>query len=684
MDNFQLLDVIWIILCAGLVMLMQAGFCCLESGLVRSKNSINVAIKNLADFCVSSVLFWAFGFAIMFGSSYHGWFGTTGFFYNQNLTPLLTATFMFQLVFCGTATTIISGAIAERTRFAGYLVIAVIVSGIIYPVMGHWAWGGMLDGELSGWLGKRGFIDFAGSTVVHSTGGWVALAAAIIIGPRIGRFTQRNIPIHGHNLPMATLGAFLLWFGWFGFNGGSELAVTGNIPIIILNTTLSAAIGGFISILLSWKILGRPDVQHVINGCLAGLVAITASCNIVTPSSSLLIGAVAGALCLFTTLVLEKLKIDDAVGAIPVHCFCGVWGTLAVALFGNPEIWGSGLNRGEQLLVQLMGIGTNFIWAFGISYILLWIINRWMPFRISPEDEHIGLNVAEHNAHTETIELLRDMRQHSRSGIFSAHVRVEPHTETGQIASGYNLVVDKFNEEKNKLIEVNKELEISRDHALETDQAKSDFLANMSHELRTPLNAVIGYSELLQDDAKDLGQDSFIPDLKKIQGAGKHLLALINNILDLSKVEAGKMELFLETFPISRLIKEMKDLMVPLNKKNSNTLHAEYSENIGSMHTDMTKLRQILFNLLSNASKFTNEGLITLKVIGEMINGQQWVRYSVTDTGIGMSEKQMEQLFKPFSQADSTTSRTYGGTGLGLAISQRFCQIMGGGDFSQK
>ena len=428
MDS-AIIDILWIMICTGLVMIMQAGFCCLESGLVRAKNSINVAIKNLADFCVSSGIYWAVGFALMYGSSYGGWFGTTGFVFGQNLTPLVVAIFMFQLVFCGTATTIISGAVAERMRFSGYLVIAVVVSGIIYPMMGHWAWGGLLEGEPTGWLAKRGFIDFAGSTVVHSTGGWVALAAVLLLGPRIGRFTQANMPIHGHNLPMATLGAFLLWFGWFGFNGGSVHKVTDQIPLIILNTSLSAALGGVVSVLLSWHVLGRPNVGHVINGCLAGLVAITASCHIMTPLFSVLIGAVAGSLCLFSTLFLEKLKIDDAVGAIPVHCFCGVWGTLAVALFGNPEAWGTGLSRGEQLMVQALGIGTNVLWAFGVGYVLLWLLNRWLPFRISSDDEYRGLNAAEHNATTETMDLLNDLQGHRQSGDFSTYVRVEPHTE---------------------------------------------------------------------------------------------------------------------------------------------------------------------------------------------------------------------------------------------------------------
>jgi len=390
----ELLDIVWILICTGLVMLMQAGFCCLESGLVRAKNSINVAIKNLADFCVSSGIFWIFGFAIMFGTSYKGFLGTSGFFFGGDIRTWLIAFFLFQLVFCGTATTIISGAVAERMRFSGYLIVAIIVSGFIYPIIGHWAWGGAESGATTGWLARKGFIDFAGSTVVHSTGGWVSLAAVIILGPRIGRYTKAGTTIHGHDLPMATLGIFLLWFGWFGFNGGSTLGISEKIPLILVNTNLAAAFGGFVGMGLSWKILHRSDVGHIMNGSLAGLVGITASCHIMVPWAAVLIGSIASVICFGATMLMEKLKIDDAVGAVSVHCCGGIWGTLAVALFSDPDAWGTGLGRWEQFLVQAMGVGSAFVWAFGVGFSLLWIVNRWFPLRVTVEEERVGLNVS--------------------------------------------------------------------------------------------------------------------------------------------------------------------------------------------------------------------------------------------------------------------------------------------------
>ena len=233
------------------MMLMQVGFSCLESGLVRTKNSINVAARNFADFCLSSALFWLFGFALMFGVTYGGIFGTSGFFFGEAATPWLLAFFIFLMGFCGTTTTIVSGAVAERMRFGGYLVVATILSGLIYPLVGHWIWGSAAGAKPGGWLEQMGFIDFAGSTVVHSVGGWMSLAAIIIIGPRIGRFGKDRMPTQGHDIPFVTLGVFLLWFGWFGFNGGSTLGLTPDVPKIILNTSISGAFGGLVALALA-------------------------------------------------------------------------------------------------------------------------------------------------------------------------------------------------------------------------------------------------------------------------------------------------------------------------------------------------------------------------------------------------------------------------------------------------
>jgi ammonium transporter len=439
-------DIAWLLVCAALVLFMQAGFTALESGLVRSKSSINVAIKNFANFLVASSLFWLFGFGVMFGVDAGGLFGTSSFVFEGD-GEFLTAFFLFQLGFIATATTLMSGAVAERMRFGGYLVLATFVAAVTYPVFGHWAWGaGSLVGRSGsdGWLRELGFVDFAGSTVVHSVGGWVALAAIIVLGPRIGRFGPGAVPIHGHDLPVSTVGVFVLWVGWYGFNGGSLYALTPDVPGVILNTTVAAAFGGLAGMALTWLRDGRPDVVTIMNASLAGLVGITASAHIMSPWKAAIIGIVAAVVMQGVTAALERLRIDDAIDAVPVHLGAGVWGTLAVGLIGDQDAFPTGAGRLEQIGIQLVGIATCFVWAFGVGYVVLSVINRRVPFRIDAAGELAGLNIAEHGATTEIADLLTDMDEHHRTGDFARPVRVEPHTEVGRIALEYNRVLAAF------------------------------------------------------------------------------------------------------------------------------------------------------------------------------------------------------------------------------------------------
>ncbi len=390
------LDYVWTLVAAALVFFMQAGFAMVETGFTRAKSAVNIMMKNLMDFSMGSLFFWAIGFGLMFGVTKNGWFGTTGFFlsdYTIGGDPWVLAFWMFQCVFAATAATIVSGAMAERTKFAGYLIYSAFVCAFIYPVFGSWAWGSLLNGN--GWLEGLGFIDFAGSTVVHSIGGWCALAGAIVLGPRMGKFGKdgKVKAIPGHNIPLAALGVFILWLGWFGFNPGSTTAGITDIAIIFVNTNLAAAAGSVASMLVSWLIFKKPEIGMSLNGALAGLVGITAGCANVSPSSSIIIGLIAGALVVLSVLFFDRIKIDDPVGAISVHGVCGAWGTLAAGLFNMEGV------TAKIIGTQLIGIGAAFVWAFGTAFILFKLINATVGLRVSEEEELIGVDIVEHGGH---------------------------------------------------------------------------------------------------------------------------------------------------------------------------------------------------------------------------------------------------------------------------------------------
>ncbi|TGK11884.1 ammonium transporter [Leptospira fletcheri] len=442
----SLLDILWVLVCSGLVLIMQGGFLVLESGLTRAKNSINVAIKNVADFGVATLLFYSFGFGLMFGTSWNSVFGTSLFFPDFQPGDAWAPTFfIFQLVFCGTSATIVSGAVAERLKFSSYMLATALISGFIYPIVGHWSWGAGILEQKNGWLSKIGFHDFAGSTLVHSVGGWVSLALLTVVGPRIGRFPKDSAPMQvtGSNLPMAMLGGILLWFGWMGFNGGSTLSFDGKVPGIILNTVVSSGFSMIVAMMIAWGIKGFPEPTAPLNGSLIGLVAVTAGADCLTPFQSAIVGSIAGLLIYPSELLLEKLKIDDAVGAVPVHLIGGIWGTLAVGFFGDLSAMETEIGRFSLIIAQLVGILSIGIFSFGISFLVFWALNRIFPLRVDGEEERLGLNISEHNATTELIDLFLAMDYQRKTGDLAKDVPVEPFTEVGQIAERYNLVLGK-------------------------------------------------------------------------------------------------------------------------------------------------------------------------------------------------------------------------------------------------
>jgi len=379
-------DMVWLATASALVFLMQAGFALLEAGMSRAKNALNVVMKNYMDVCFGSLIFWALGYGIMFGTNASGWIGTDSFFLNS--TDGSTWGFMlFQMMFAATAATIASGAMAERTRYNAYLLGALAITGLIYPVFGSWVW------NSDGWLAKMGFIDFAGSTVVHSVGAWCALAGVLVVGPRLGRFDKNGRPreIRGHNLTLVALGGFILWFGWFGFNGGSTVAADVQIGLINLNTQLAASAGAVGTMLVA--VFSRRPIllTETVNGSLAGLVGITAGCATMSPGHAIITGLVAGVIASLGAALLLRMRIDDVVGAIPVHGFAGAWGTLAAGIFYAADPFNS-----ARIMVQVLGILSAFMWTFVIALVVYLLIALTIRLRASAIHEQRGLDLSEH------------------------------------------------------------------------------------------------------------------------------------------------------------------------------------------------------------------------------------------------------------------------------------------------
>ncbi len=446
------IDNLWVLVSACLVFFMQAGFLCLESGFTRNKNNINVALKNVVDFGLTTVLFWVIGFGLMFGASAGGWFGQSMFAPEFGQYDGRTIVFIiFQLMFCGTAITITSGAIAERLRFSSFILLVLVMSLITYPIFGHWAWNGILQGEFTGWLGQLGFRDFAGSTVVHSVGGWSSLAILVLIGPRLGRFNPDGSAntIFGSNIPLSALGLMILWIGWFGFNGGSVFAMNDTVLSVALHTVVAGAAGMTMTTIMSYFIKKQADVFYLVNGALAGLVAITASAHAVTTLESAVIGALGGAVMIGVDKLLLRLRIDDAVGAVPVHLGAGVFGTLALAVFGAPEMLGvdpATFNRLDFFIVQLLGVIVCGLFVFTVTYAIFYVFNRFKPLRVTSDQELVGLNISEHGARNDLFNLFSVMDEQQRTGDLSLRAPDEAFSDVGMIGARYNQVMQALQE----------------------------------------------------------------------------------------------------------------------------------------------------------------------------------------------------------------------------------------------
>ncbi len=388
--ELEVLRSIWLGICCGLVLIMQVGFLLVEGGLVRSKNAVNVILKNFTDIGLGTIGYWLIGFGLMYGVNQSGLIGTSNFFYSP-ADNAGTINLLYNMMFAATAATIMSGSVAERFRFFPYVFGACLITAVIYPIYGSWAWGG--EGDNVGWLRSLGFYDMAGATVVHSIGGWAALGALILIGPRSGRFGRKG-DVHvipGHNLPYVAMGGFLLWFGWFGFNGGAANEDFSNLGQILLNTHMGA-IGGICGSLL-WLWINKRGflMTSLVNGALGGLVSVTAGADVFGVGASTLIGLAGGIVVVVSGNVLASFKIDDVVGAIPVHGFCGAWGTMAVGLFYQGDMFNV-----ERIFAQLVGVVVALVWGLGSSIVIFWALNKVTPLRVNTREEQRGLDISEH------------------------------------------------------------------------------------------------------------------------------------------------------------------------------------------------------------------------------------------------------------------------------------------------
>ncbi|MCR4290091.1 MAG: ammonium transporter [Candidatus Scalindua sp.] len=654
MENLQInINHVWVVMAACMVFFMQVGFTSYETGFSQSKNAISIAIRNLVDTLISSLIFYAVGFGLMFGRSHLGWIGSDHFFTSGialDTDTLGYSFFFFQLVFAATTGTILTGAIAERSSFLPNVVGTGFVVGIIYPIFGHWAWGGLFFHEATGWLGKLGFIDFAGSTVVHSIGGWFALAGAIVVGPRLGKYNPDGSSnrIGLHNIPLVTLGTFFLWFGWFGFNAGSLLRANGNIGLIIVNTNLAAAAAGFSALIFNYAVERKLDAANLFTAILAGLVAITAGSNRVTPDKAIYIGLIAGILAILAQDFIEKkLKIDDPVAAVAVHGVGGVIGTLCVALFAaKSTLLVQNGSRFHQLSIQALGVGVAFAWSFGLGMLFFWCLKKFTDIRVSADEEKKGLNVAEYEDVASWLDFRRIIK-----------------------LQDVNILLE------NKVTERTDELQKANIALEKANNLKSEFLATMSHELRTPLNAIIGFAEVLKDEIIGTVTDEQKEYLDDIHKSGQHLLNMINSILDLSKIEAGKLELQYEEFSIEDAINEVLHTVMGFANKKSIRIDTRIKKDIPPLLADKVKFKQIMFNLLSNAVKFTPEkGNIAITAT----NTTHSIQFGVSDTGIGINPEDTTIIFDAFRQVDSSLARNYEGVGLGLTVTKRLVELHGG------
>ncbi|WP_414931540.1 ammonium transporter [Vibrio europaeus] len=695
------MDPLFILLCTLLVLLMQVGFLFLEAGTVRKKNTANVAAKNLIDLAVVLILYWLVGYGVMFGESMGGYLGTSHFLLGHFEGLDDGAFFVFQMVFCATSVTIISGAIAERGSLKGYIALSVFVAVVVYPVIGHWVWSD------NGWLAQRGFVDFAGSTVVHSVGGWAALAAIMIIGPRLNRFVE------GHNFNHSSLvqsvaGVVFLWIGWLGFNAGSSLHFDSNVFNIVLNTILAGAAGGLTSAMYSLHKTNRVHIPNFYNGILSGLVSITASCNFVDGLSSVLIGALGALISLAVGRLLVMKKIDDVVDAVPVHLASGIWGTIALALFVPQSVITDTLLMGDRLELlwsQVFGVSVVAAFVFPLCYLVFFLINKVLPLRVGQEEEIVGLNISSHQASSDLYDLVTVMQNQEESGDFSQRVDYDPTSEIGMIARQYNRVLSRFEtalvkatQKHSALLQTNQRLKSMESRVQKSEKLSSigQISSGLVREINEPIGYVLSNIKTLKDYNKFFKllvteYKAFAATVSQHPVVANEVLQRIDKICEEEDLEfvledseelinatsdgASKIEKILSnvrTFSEFGDEKfELKDINVLVSaavEKVAATLSLSckllesYEAKLPMVSCSPHQIEQLCINVLSNSVQAIGEDRGAIKVTTS--NEGNHVVVAIIDSGVGIKEEYQSKVFEPFF----TTFGNQGHAGLGLSI----------------
>jgi len=699
------LDIFWLIVAGTLVLFMQPGFLGLEGGAVRAKNNVNVAAKNFTDFCFSAMIFWAVGYGLMFGTSRFGLFGGDGYLFRSD-DGFKVAFLFFQVMFCSTAATIVSGAVAERITFAAYLCVVVLLAALVYPLFGHWAWGSAPFSHGGGWLKTLGFHDFAGSTVVHSVGGWSALAAMIVIGPRIGRYDGSRFPVQAQGIPFTMFGIFLIFIGWIGFNGGSTLAFDDRVPGIILNTLLAGVSGGIVLTLLHVA-PGRPaSIFDIGNGCVAGLVAVTASADVASPMAAVVVGLLGGALVVPIRLVLDRAEVDDAVGAVPAHLGPGIFGTLAVPFV---TIADAPLPIGELLhavSVQAIGVAACGVWSFFTVFLALKLLGLVIAVRVEPEMERRGLNVAEHGVVTDMAHLIgrfgnlghrNDLRDLFDQADDVASIELlDPVIEA---VTGFRDVLAARRWQITTAV---------GDVSTAERQITAATIEQLDQQLRHATEeAYVHVSQIVGSDLFTLGKDAdklgaarvlnaltrqLVSDVDSLTRRLRQetdtaaLFGLVETARERARTFCRKTETLIDycdslageddgdgfSSDLGATIRATAEGFEPQARLFNVLLSTTVTPGLGAVAIQPARLRKLLRVLVENAIQFNRDGGIVQITAGPGEPG--YVVAEVIDSGIGLDDREIERVGRPFAALDADRSHP----GLSLPMARLFAERAGG------